>query len=758
MLDEITIQKTGITKSEDIYSLRVDWKAAYEIEPYSGPYTLVLMKEYDPVKTWEEGSNVSSTHTIDVAIDLTATYHVKVGGKLPGGEIQYSESKQLLFHTFGKIEGNYDGKALILKWESREDIVTVSGVPDSGGVVRTDYGDNFIIVPICSELLNEDSTATVRLVPYCEENSSGPAVEVSFFPWPAILESIEKAEDKADGMEITIRLTHPYKEETLSAMNLELVLRTREGDVMTAQNGGVKSGEKAIFSFSGPRAKRELLTYMEAALFIGCKKERGSAGTEIIVKGRNPLTDRGLPLGQIRISSLSSDAKEAVLNWSYDGLSTPSFYELVSGDIVMITAKRDARLTFGTDYTKTVQIRPVFATKKGIPCDSQKLYCPSYFIEKKDGNCRIRLGTESPQQMESAISFAQELFTRHLPKSVSQKGITLTPNSNGLGYVLTVKAESGRTKEDYEVFLTSLCKVDIKPETADPPQSEDEPDIAAILPEYIGVLKDVIARTADCTYEELLYYAYGYSEEDRCVDLRQGMQLHVESEGYKPVIQNGNQGETGAYLPGYYQAAAVSYPVHSYGTGAEWKLGFEPFLSGMKVERAGRALNALERQNAGGGIMDLFKTSFRKSNYCLHYPARFLDSQSAGSDYAPSNVCIVGASTYQQLRSAVKEMNSQKEVKDPAVELAYFRGRVVLIPKIAVSVNGQYRQVSVGMTVRHILEQEGALGETNPVGFSMERRCALDGSGYLPVQVISENDIADWINLPLLNGDRLKFR
>lgn len=750
MLDEIRLQNTGVSKTDGIYTICAEWMSTYEEEPFSGPYTLVLMKGYDAVCTWKEGSKLSAEHKVEIPIDLSAQYLVKVGGETSSGAVQYSNSKKVLFHNFDGIIGNFDGENLHLKWNPREDITYVKAVLDDGSVYKSGYGDSFFVLPICLDNLSTAEAAKVRLIPYCEENSFGPSAEITFYPYSAVLDEIIELEETEGSTKIKSKITHPYGEAGITDMQLEMVIICDGGEWDSALAGGVKSGGEAVFSFDAGQRDGGLFTYAKAQLCVGSKGKSGD--TDYQVKGRSKTEAESLPLGRIELTSVISDETKGEVKWSYRGIGTPSMYEIVLGSSQYKAVFPEIQIDFGSDYEKEAVIRPLFGRKKGTAIRTGKIFRSGYFVsEEKDGTYTIRVGDNSPKESSASLKFAFELFTRHLTESVKKKGIELSPTEKG--YTLTITEDAERTREDYEEFLISLD--DIKITAGDPPMEV----MVQALPETVGLIKEACGRLAACSFDDLLFYTYGFSEKDRCIDLRPGMTLMVESEGYKPVLETNEVLETGEtrgqYLPGYYHASAVWYEVHSYGKAENYLVGFEPYLSRTETP-APTERGALTRRNGAGGIYDLCQNYFHRSYYVLHYPMNYLDSQNQGSDYAPSNVCILGASSYKKISAAVTDINSGKEVQDTTVGQSYFRGRTAIVPKITIYVNGIRTMVSVGTTLRNIIDQEGGMASFG-IRFSMERRCTSATVNYLPVHFPDADLRKGWADLPLLAGDKIKF-
>lgn len=753
MLDSIEIREVSVVKQADVYTIEVSWKTTSEGTHYQGPCELVLMNDETALKSWNVGSGTSCKQQVDIEIQKDIPYRVKIGGT-EGGSAVYSESMAVLFLGFEAVRGNFDGSTLHLSWDFREDItfagayvVFARAVSPDGSVIIGEYGDNYLDIPIHMDTIKAGCAGTVKLIPYIGEHSRGPEVALHFLPWQIRLDGIASVQEAEDGVHVEILQSHDYEADVSGILMPELCLYYQGQEWISAFAAGAAAGSSLTFIFPKTDVGAEWLKRAEAALYTGSSEKIGD--TVVTISGRRADCTERIAFGRTEAVSVMPGAAGTKIVWRYCGAGLPSHYELTFSDGgTQITAECSEVLA--GRRTGTVSIHPYFGLRAGRPSSSVSLHPAGYYLYQRDGKWRIcqSRGGESPQTLSCHIR--QEMFNRRLAGSVAGNGIMLAPEEGG--YVLTVANPAERTNADYEAFLTALFSVTEDTAKDEPPQGET---VLSVLPEFAGEIQDMVAQMADLAYEELLFCACGYSGEGRCVDVKNGMRLLIEAEGYKPPLGASVSAEAGAYLPGYYMGASSMYQVHSYGSGEEWKLGFDAFLAGMKEYTVQQIGGALERQNGEGGLIDLFRSAARKPLYRIHYPVRMQDSQEAGTDYAPGNVCLIGADTYGQLVEATACMNNEQQVTTAGVTLSYFRGRAVMVPKIPVVLDGVREYVSLGTTFENLLEQAGFDREQSAGEVKLLRRSCMDESGFLPVYFPENSSDFGWRKLPLLPGDRI---
>lgn len=293
-------------------------------------------------------------------------------------------------------------------------------------------------------------------------------------------------------------------------------------------------------------------------------------------------------------------------------------------------------------------------------------------------------------------------------------------------------------------------------------------DAAVTTPGGIALVRQAIAAAMPQTFAETLYYRYGVWREInlRAVDLDPGLRLRL----------------TGAV----YQApsAAITDPVNGYvalGT-EEYDLA-EIFPAGT-VQGLAPALTVdafLASLLPGGGSAtgttvaagsaDFFGPGARQPFFRLFYPATFPSSGSVGSDSPSDSVAVLGAPSWTALENAtdIFVQSGSPPIGQPLF-VAYFRGRAMLTPLAAASVDGQIRWVPVGTTVRQLLAAAGAPAAAAAIGAQVRlTRTAASifdsPQGGAPLHAepvdLSGADLGGlvpqlWpIDLPLLGGDEV---
>lgn len=293
------------------------------------------------------------------------------------------------------------------------------------------------------------------------------------------------------------------------------------------------------------------------------------------------------------------------------------------------------------------------------------------------------------------------------------------------------------------------------------------------------MVQDAISRAMPQTFAESLFYAYGFMPAEGYIDLKPGMLLRADFESYQYLGPD----QTGsAFIDGFVSTSSAVYDVGSYVTsGDKWLTGFDAFLS--LITQSGATVPTPETQGStasgGGGIVDLNYLQFRKSFVRLVYPTEILGSGSA--DARPgANVAVLATDNYVTLGAATQNLRNNLALPS-GVAGTYLRGRTTISACIRVWLEGQPLVVPVGTTVGNLLEN---MGRRAPItvpqsgspgvplsGIKVERSigyAVTDPSNYsmskgIPIRLDWNKGMAysattDWLNLPLLPGDRITTR
>jgi hypothetical protein len=294
---------------------------------------------------------------------------------------------------------------------------------------------------------------------------------------------------------------------------------------------------------------------------------------------------------------------------------------------------------------------------------------------------------------------------------------------------------------------------------------------AGVVPAGIALLQQVIARSMPQTFDETLYYAYGFDATARCVDLRPGITLRVLADPYLNV-----PGTTSTpLLNGWIGAAAMDFEVQSYTVvdtirrTLGWLVGLDAFIARMA---ATGALNVTvprvsgDTQGGFGDAADFFYPGMRTAFARLFVPGTLpRPSEYLGSVNTADAFTIAAAPTFAALAKA-KNLPSKNPV-------GWFRGRSVVRPMLPVTVDGVEEMVPLGTTLGGLLDRRAARPSPAPArlrGLRLERAegaVVVDASA--PMQAGRSRRVrVDWkalpvfagtggdaLALPLLHGDRV---
>lgn len=285
------------------------------------------------------------------------------------------------------------------------------------------------------------------------------------------------------------------------------------------------------------------------------------------------------------------------------------------------------------------------------------------------------------------------------------------------------------------------------------------------------ILRQRIAERISMRFDQVLAYHYGVNFEDNYVDLHPGMRLRIEYQNYQYVQRNSPANE------GFVSSGVVYYGIHSYlrresGNVLTHKLGFDPFLFNLDTV----SQTDIDDEGASG-VVDLLQSPYKKAYFRLVYPNRI--SHAGGSKAKEKTATLVGADTLEDLDQATANLTGGSADLAGAVSF-YFRGRAAIVPEIPVYVREQVVFVSIGTTIRQLLQSymdlpapasgKNALapyhGTIRPLRLLHEGPEGLPA--YKPVQLHAYQAfvadpaadpavVRDVYDLPLIKGDRFYF-
>jgi len=222
----------------------------------------------------------------------------------------------------------------------------------------------------------------------------------------------------------------------------------------------------------------------------------------------------------------------------------------------------------------------------------------------------------------------------------------------------------------------------------------------SLLPGAIALIKRQIAERLPQPINQVLFYAYGLEMGDGGrVDLQAGMRLRVDFQNYQDVPPNER---TAIAINGFVGSGTAYFSVHSYPNPAavgQFLLGFDPFIARIPF-----AIQTDASKDGAGSIIDIHKPGFRFPYYRLFYPGQF--SVVAAPKGSERTITLVGAASLADLATATEQYRKNGSVQATDTRISFFfRGRVMVVPEIAIFVQEQPIYVSLGTTLRQVAER-----------------------------------------------------
>ncbi|MCX4695671.1 hypothetical protein [Streptomyces sp. NBC_01408] len=479
---------------------------------------------------------------------------------------------------------------------------------------------------------------------------------------------------------------------------------------------------------------------------------RGLAGTAVGPPGNAAALLTVAPTA-VRVAYDGAD-----LRVSWDALPSP----LVNGYRVStvvdetVTTLGDTRATSGSwpvkieDTSTVVVVQALAGPAVGAPSEPVPVFTEALFVGRS--YVAPQLG---PVLTATDITLGlPELFVTPQAEVVDLPlGLVLTPADSGpYAYTLLIPATSpvwNFTDRPDVIAKWGALLSQLQP--------------LGVTPYGVGALTEAMSRSMPQTFAETLYFAYGLRFDRGCFDVRPGIVMRVEYEGYQ--IAPGAQGNP---LSGFVTAGVADYEVASYDNSGTWTNGLDAFLdelaqqNGVDVPNPSGPPNQQGQLYGSGGAFDLFAKALRLPYARLVYPKTLLPTTTPGSLWPQQNAVLLAATSLAALDAATENVRRQ----DPpggGVAAAYLRGRAVVRAMVRISVNGAPRLVPVGTTLGNVLASVGRRPSAVPVplsGVTMHRprtaAAPADGTAgdWLVVPGWEPRDPAA-LTLPLLHGDRL---
>lgn len=467
----------------------------------------------------------------------------------------------------------------------------------------------------------------------------------------------------------------------------------------------------------------------------------------------------------------------------YDNASTP--VKTYSGSSTETSLSFE--ITVDTTKVYTVYVQAVMSAGEGLCGKSLGLFTTALFPSKELAS--VAYPYLYPAEEMSVLGTADSgpvatEIVLYLPELGAADGalgtvpitvdpFTIEPSGDAnLPYKLTIAAEAIVWSFDTDYIRATLqsAYVDFLKAVEIPPDNGE--GATGATPYGISLVQAAIGRYMPQTFDELLYYNFGFSTDSTVgsgyIDLRPGMILRATISSYINISEY----SLPSWLLGYAGATVLDFDIGSYSASGDWRVGFDGFLNTLSAQGALAVdvppSGSDDTQAGLAGATDLYYPQFVQPFYRLYIPDKIQNSWGTGSNKTSSNFTLVAASSYSTLQTT--------DVNPNNTPTAYFRGRTTLEAMIKVYVNGSEQIVPVGTSVGNLLQQSSLRPVSNSRLFNVLRvyrsiepaitNTNLD-SAQGPVLEIrfdwdgftaySSGNGVDAMSMPLLPGDQISY-
>lgn len=494
----------------------------------------------------------------------------------------------------------------------------------------------------------------------------------------------------------------------------------------------------------------------------------------IVATGAGMTGPMGLASGVITaapaIESAGYDGTRVQLRWSAvaQGAVTGYKVSLLQTGGASVTKQTNAnslRIDGALDDTKpwTATVQAVGNVAVGPVSEPSTVFAVQpgyYFATPGEGvtAAYIYRAAVRPPAAAAITLWLPDLFTADVATPIVSDPFTLAKSSNtNFKYSITVPADSVAWKFDAasrQALRTAYQKLLTEIEAAGP------------KPGALAEVRQALAQALPVTYDESLYYAYGYDNMNGYVNLQPGMRVRFDAEVRQFVGNNPMRPTMNGFVPGGTFYAEIG----AYMRQGRLQTGFNGFFS--------RALWNIVTPSTGGGggLIDLYAAGSQWSYFRLFYPSLLFNSDVQGNPTPSGNVCIVGANTYGDLEAYTAAFLQNQQFPG-GVPVMWLRGRATAVPELQVSLNGSSVHVPLGTTLRQLLSASTGLpyqagGKIGQLSFQR----STGGLVNQPSDLVSAysvgrtNDVyfeypvmpvyadgSDCFDLPLLAGDVVSF-
>ena len=343
--------------------------------------------------------------------------------------------------------------------------------------------------------------------------------------------------------------------------------------------------------------------------------------------GANTTGPRCEPVAAIAnipvITSAVFDGSSLNVTWESlrDGVVTAYHVELYQGG----TKKQDfytahtslaqtLTLTAGSRYT--VRIQGLAGPSAGnmsadFPVDS---FGYQYFVHGAQATVqpyvyRTLKSTPASSPAETISLYLPEVFNTAQTAPITHGAFKLEP-TNTQPYAYRMNFESSNAvwhfdnnsirsglQSDYNAFLVALEQVR-----------------GGMTAFGLALVRESLALGLPLTFDETLFYRYGFDPVNGYCDLQPGMGLRIDAEAYQFV----GTSPSATQVSGFTVVGSRAYDIGAYmAPNGSRETGFNAFLSSLQRP------NVPPNTRGSGGVIDLYATGFRRPYYRLFYPSSF---------------------------------------------------------------------------------------------------------------------------------------
>jgi hypothetical protein len=266
-------------------------------------------------------------------------------------------------------------------------------------------------------------------------------------------------------------------------------------------------------------------------------------------------------------------------------------------------------------------------------------------------------------------------------------------------------------------------------------------------------------------FSEALFYRYGFNAASGYVDLMPGMRLRIEYGSFQSIGPGQPLNSFTGSGVGYYEIS--SFLKKSNGTFVD-TIAFNSFLAGN------RAPLIAPTSSGASSIIDVQSQHGPRRYYRLLYPKTFISPTYSGNPGLSENVTMVGADTLALIQSVTDDYENGRPIfTGTNVDAVYFAGRALLMPELLVFVNSVPTWVSLGTTVRNVVQRVGHFPFATAAGdldsflisrqyYQMNDQAPTTQTNYLGITLLPLTDVKEYLGpdiyeLPVIAGDSIKI-